>query len=90
MSETKAPTILERIYAQRARDVEIAKSTPGTTPEDMKLYLDKLDLAPTLISFVDRLKNNPGGYLHSGPLDLPESELFYRVILVRFFYLSHV
>ena len=59
-SETKAPTILERIYAQRAKDVELAKSTPGTTPEDMKVYLDELKLAPPLISFVDRLKRNPG------------------------------
>lgn len=60
MSETKAPTILEKIYAQRAKDVHLAKSTPGTTPEDMKVYLDELNLAPTLISFVDRLKTKPG------------------------------
>jgi hypothetical protein len=59
-SQTKAPTILERIYAQRAKDVELAKSTPGTTPEDMKVYLDELKLAPPLISFVDRLTRNPG------------------------------
>ncbi|KAJ2926170.1 hypothetical protein H1R20_g10925, partial [Candolleomyces eurysporus] len=59
-TQTKAPTILERIYAQRAKDVELAKSTPGTTPEDMKVYLDELNLAPPLVSFVDRVKRNPG------------------------------
>jgi anthranilate synthase/indole-3-glycerol phosphate synthase/phosphoribosylanthranilate isomerase len=62
MSETKARTILEKISAQRARDVELAKSTPGTTPEDMRVYLDDLNIAPTLISFVDRLKRNPGAH----------------------------
>jgi anthranilate synthase/indole-3-glycerol phosphate synthase/phosphoribosylanthranilate isomerase len=52
------PTILETIYAQRAKDVELAKSTPGTTPDDLDVLL-ALHLAPPLISFVDRLKCNP-------------------------------
>lgn len=55
---TKKPTILETIYAQRGKDVEIAKSTPGTTPDDINSLL-ALHLAPPLISFVDRLKRNP-------------------------------
>ena len=55
---SKKPTILETIYAQRAKDVEIAKSTPGTTPDDLAALL-AMHLAPPLISFVDRLKRNP-------------------------------
>ncbi|KAK0486299.1 indole-3-glycerol phosphate synthase [Armillaria novae-zelandiae] len=53
------PSILEKIYAQRAKDVELASSTPGTLPEDIDVYLS-MDLAPPLISFVERLKQNPG------------------------------
>jgi anthranilate synthase / indole-3-glycerol phosphate synthase / phosphoribosylanthranilate isomerase len=55
---SKKPTILETIYAQRAKDVELAKSTPGTTPDDLNDLL-AMHLAPSLISFVDRLKRNP-------------------------------
>ncbi|KAF8634776.1 hypothetical protein AX15_000732 [Amanita polypyramis BW_CC] len=58
MSESKKPTILETIYAQRAKDVELAKSTPGTTPADIQTYLS-MDLAPPLVDFVERLKQNP-------------------------------
>ncbi|KAF8880569.1 hypothetical protein BD779DRAFT_1548997 [Infundibulicybe gibba] len=54
----KKPTILETIYAQRARDVELARNTPGKTLEDIQTSLD-MHLAPPLISFVDRLRNNP-------------------------------
>lgn len=57
-SAQKNPTILETIYAQRAKDVELAKSTPGTTPQDLHTLL-AMHLAPPLISFVDRLKANP-------------------------------
>lgn len=57
-TSSKKPTILETIYAQRARDVELAKSTPGTTPNDIDALL-AINLAPPLISFVDRLKRNP-------------------------------
>lgn len=57
-AESKKPTILETIYAQRAKDVEVAKSTPGTTLADFKTYL-AMNLAPPLIDFVERLKQNP-------------------------------
>ncbi|KAK0494906.1 indole-3-glycerol phosphate synthase [Armillaria luteobubalina] len=53
------PSILEKIYAQRAKDVELASSTRGTLPEDIDVYLS-MKLAPPLISFVERLKQNPG------------------------------
>jgi anthranilate synthase/indole-3-glycerol phosphate synthase/phosphoribosylanthranilate isomerase len=55
---SKPPTILQKIYAQRAQDVEAAKQTPGTTPEDIARLLS-VHLAPPLIPFVDRLKKNP-------------------------------
>ncbi|KAH9828732.1 N-anthranilate isomerase [Rhodofomes roseus] len=51
----KAPTILERIYAQRMRDVEAAKATPGTSPADLDALL-AMSLAPPLTSFVDALR----------------------------------
>ncbi|KAK7691645.1 hypothetical protein QCA50_005044 [Cerrena zonata] len=55
-SSTKIPTILEKICTQRLKDVEQAKQTPGTTPEDIKTLLS-MNLSPPLISFVDRMKN---------------------------------
>ena len=55
---SKPPTILQKIYAQRAQDVEVAKKTPGTTPEDIAQLLS-VHLAPPLIPFVGRLKKNP-------------------------------
>lgn len=55
---SKPPTILEKIYAQRQKDVEIAKATPGTRPEELEAYL-KMGLAPPLIPLVPRLKRNP-------------------------------
>ncbi|KIL61623.1 hypothetical protein M378DRAFT_82365 [Amanita muscaria Koide BX008] len=58
MTEPKKPTILETIYAQRANDVQVANSTPGTTFADLRVYLS-MNLAPTLLDFVDRLKQNP-------------------------------
>lgn len=67
MSESKKPTILESIYAQRAKDVEAAKSTPGTTPADLETYLS-MNLAPPLVDFVQRLKRNPStGTSSPGP-----------------------
>ncbi|KAF5381561.1 hypothetical protein D9615_005469 [Tricholomella constricta] len=54
----KQPTILETIYAQRAKDVEAAKSTAGTTPDDVAALL-AMHLAPPLIPLVSRLKRNP-------------------------------
>ena len=60
MSEAagKPPTILEKIYAQRQKDVEAAKATPGTRPEELEAYL-KMGLAPPLIPLVQRLRRNP-------------------------------
>jgi anthranilate synthase/indole-3-glycerol phosphate synthase/phosphoribosylanthranilate isomerase len=48
-------SILDKIYAQRLRDVEVAKATPGTTPADLSTLLS-MHLAPPLISVVPRLK----------------------------------
>lgn len=59
---SKPPTILEKIYAQRAQDVEVAKNTPGTTPEDIARLLS-MHLAPPLIPFVERLRRNPSNVL---------------------------
>ncbi|KAI0769404.1 N-anthranilate isomerase [Trametes elegans] len=55
---SKVPTILEKIYAQRIKDVEAAKKTPGTTPEDLETLLS-LNIAPAPVSFVQRLKQTP-------------------------------
>ena len=55
---TKPPTILEKIYAQRQKDVEAAKATPGTRPDELDTYLE-MGLAPPLIPLVPRLKTNP-------------------------------
>ncbi|TFY73720.1 hypothetical protein EWM64_g10292, partial [Hericium alpestre] len=52
---SKIPSVLEKIYAQRLKDVEAAKATPGTTPADLATYLS-LHLDPPLVSVVDRLK----------------------------------
>lgn len=49
-----APTILDRIYAQRRRDVAQAKATPGTYPSDLSTFLD-MHLSPPLINFYDRI-----------------------------------
>ncbi|KAF8331404.1 indole-3-glycerol phosphate synthase-domain-containing protein [Cantharellus anzutake] len=53
---SNSPTILEKIYAQRMKDVELAKTVPGTTPEDLDTFLG-LHLAPPLISFYDRVRS---------------------------------
>jgi anthranilate synthase/indole-3-glycerol phosphate synthase/phosphoribosylanthranilate isomerase len=58
----KIPSILDKICAQRLTDVQIAKSTPGTTPADLAEIL-ALNLAPPLIPFVSRLKS----HLHAYP-----------------------
>lgn len=57
-SSSKAPTILEKIYAQRLTDVSKAESTPGTTLSDLQTLLS-LNIAPPLISFLERLKSTP-------------------------------
>lgn len=55
---SKPPSILEKIYAQRKKDVELAKATPGTSPDELDVYL-QMQLAPALIPLVPRLKSNP-------------------------------
>ncbi|KAJ3504841.1 hypothetical protein NLJ89_g7733 [Agrocybe chaxingu] len=60
----KKETILQKIYAQRARDVEKAKSTPGTTPADLEAQLT-MNLAPPLIDVVERLRRNPSTSSHN-------------------------
>ena len=54
----KISSVLEKIYAQRLKDVEAAKATPGTTPADLDTFLS-MHLAPPLVSFVARLKAKP-------------------------------
>lgn len=53
--QSKVPTILEKIHAQRLKDVALSKSTPGSTPADVDALL-AMHLAPPLISLVPRLK----------------------------------
>jgi len=57
---TKVPSILEKIYAQRLSDVAQAQSTPGTTLTDLETSLS-LNIAPPLISFVERIKQTIPG-----------------------------
>ncbi|KAG6837826.1 hypothetical protein H0H93_016194 [Arthromyces matolae] len=54
-AKAKVPTILEKIYAQRLKDVASAESTPGTTFADLETLLH-LNIAPPLIPFVTRIK----------------------------------
>ena len=58
--KTKIPSILDKIYAQRLQDVLKAQSTPGTTLEDLQTLLS-LNLAPTQISFLSRVKQTTPG-----------------------------
>jgi anthranilate synthase/indole-3-glycerol phosphate synthase/phosphoribosylanthranilate isomerase len=52
----KIPSVLDKIYVQRLRDVEAAKANPSTSPEALSSLLS-MHLAPPLVSFVDRLKS---------------------------------
>ena len=54
----KISSVLEKIYAQRLKDVEAAKATPGTTPADLATFLS-MHLAPPLVPLVARLKAKP-------------------------------
>lgn len=54
-TSAKIPTILEKICSQRQKDVNEAKATPGTRPEDLKTLLS-MQLSPPQISFPGRLK----------------------------------
>ncbi|KAI0249235.1 N-anthranilate isomerase [Lactifluus subvellereus] len=51
----KISSVLEKIYAQRLKDVEAAKATPGTTPSDLATFLS-MHLAPPSVPLVARLK----------------------------------
>ncbi|KAK2464289.1 hypothetical protein APHAL10511_003746 [Amanita phalloides] len=53
----KIPSILEKIHAQRLNDVAKARSTPGSTLQDLET-LYKLHTAPPLIPFVPRIKQS--------------------------------
>lgn len=50
-------SILDKIYAQRQKDVEEQQKVPGYSFDDLKRNLD-LGLAPPLIDFAARLKKN--------------------------------
>lgn len=51
---SKLPSILETIYIQRLKDIELAKSTPGTTTKDLETLLS-LHLDPPIIPLIPRL-----------------------------------
>ncbi|EIM80535.1 N-anthranilate isomerase [Stereum hirsutum FP-91666 SS1] len=51
----KIPSVLEKIYAQRMKDVAAAKEVPGTSPADLDTFLS-MHLSPPLIPLVARLK----------------------------------
>ncbi|KAG8985872.1 bifunctional tryptophan synthase trp1 [Tulasnella sp. JGI-2019a] len=55
-SASKVPSILLKIHDQRLKDVELAKSTPGTTPLDIATLLS-LHLAPPLIPLLPLLRD---------------------------------
>jgi anthranilate synthase/indole-3-glycerol phosphate synthase/phosphoribosylanthranilate isomerase len=54
------PSFLQQIHDQRLSDIALAQSTPGTTTADLEALL-RLNIAPSLISFTSRLKNNQTG-----------------------------
>ncbi|KAL5504600.1 TRP3_2 [Sanghuangporus vaninii] len=56
--QSKLPTILEKIHTQRLKDIEAAKTTPGTSMEDLETLL-AMNLSPPLVSLVDRLRTTP-------------------------------
>ena len=57
--QKKVPSILDKIYTQRLKDVDLAKNTPGTSPRDLSTCL-KLNLGPPQIDFVKRMRvRNP-------------------------------
>ncbi|KAK7057502.1 multifunctional tryptophan biosynthesis protein [Favolaschia claudopus] len=59
-SAAKIPSILEKIYAQRLQDVAAAQKTPGSTLADLETLLS-LNIAPPLIPFLPRLRDNSTG-----------------------------
>ena len=57
-SEAGKTNILDEIFAHRRQVVEQQKATPSSTPFDLEQDL-KDDIAPPVISFVDRLRQSP-------------------------------
>jgi anthranilate synthase/indole-3-glycerol phosphate synthase/phosphoribosylanthranilate isomerase len=55
---SKKENILERIFAHRKAAVTVQKEIPSQRPSDLQAAYD-LDIAPPLISFVDRLRKSP-------------------------------
>lgn len=53
-ASSKLPSILETIHIQRLKDIELAKSTPGTTAEDLETMLS-FHLDPPIIPLIPRL-----------------------------------
>ena len=51
---SKLPSILDTIHVQRLKDIELAKSTPGTTAEDLERLLS-FHLDPPVIPLIPRL-----------------------------------
>ncbi|KAJ7874827.1 anthranilate synthase [Mycena olivaceomarginata] len=56
----KIPSILDKIYAQRLQDAAAAQKTPGSTLADLETLLS-LNIAPPLIPFLSRLRENSSG-----------------------------
>ncbi|KAF8178536.1 anthranilate synthase component II [Mycena galopus ATCC 62051] len=56
----KIPSILDKIYAQRLQDVAVVQKTPGSTLTDLETLLS-LNVAPPLIPFLPRLRENSTG-----------------------------
>ncbi|KAJ3999363.1 glutamine amidotransferase [Lentinula boryana] len=56
-SKSKVPSILNKIYTQRLADVAQAQKTAGTTIADLQTLLS-LNIAPALVPFLPRLKQN--------------------------------
>ncbi|KAF5383422.1 hypothetical protein D9757_006172 [Collybiopsis confluens] len=61
-SKAKIPSILNKIYSQRLADVSQAQKTPGTTLTDLQTLLS-LNIAPPLIPFLPRLRQNAEEHL---------------------------
>lgn len=57
---SKIPSILEEICSQRLIDVSKAQKTPGSTLADLQTLLS-LNIAPTLLPFVPRIKQTVPG-----------------------------
>ncbi|KAG9298432.1 hypothetical protein G9A89_008696 [Geosiphon pyriformis] len=57
VQEQAIHSILQKIHKQRLEDIAAAKKMPGSTPNDFRKLLS-LNVAPPLIDFVARIKQN--------------------------------